>query len=532
MPDIKLQDFIKIVENDLGKTEWVTVFEFLDDGEIVDRGAYFSALIANTKVKEVLSSYNWDLRIGSGRPGFTTYYMKDRKITKYQRFSDKGIEPLVYWRTFSGKDTSYCEISEEFRLYFDLFEKNLGQEKKVFTYTDNNGEEEEVILIDHLKVQIKLRCLKEYITVKKMHLAIYFEAMRFLPESLTELSITPLDQNKSASDFHYSLCVRDLARGDTQSQGWLLGKKLIAGLKKFQPSDNLESNNTYEDFIVGVDEDGKEKLATCNTDYQGNPGFLTPIFFKREVLKKYYDNPDKYTVEDSHIKKDGFWGLRVLNNHTEHVIVWLGDLKMIPYKEQQHWREFNITPSHNKISHTDFARNINGEFTDPEHPELYFKYKFNQVQDKWFKKYGWHLFQPLASGDLHHIKSLHVPVGNSQKEFDDQVASVTKIMIDSLNEKELQKGVTITKESPKGIDKFEAFMRHNGFNVPKMLEFFRNLQQLRSSSVAHRKGKTYEKLKVSFEIGDKELAAVFEEILIKCVYTLNTLERLFLTPTE
>lgn len=44
--DLKLSDFIKHIESDLGKTEWVTVFEFLDDNGGIDRGAYFSALVA------------------------------------------------------------------------------------------------------------------------------------------------------------------------------------------------------------------------------------------------------------------------------------------------------------------------------------------------------------------------------------------------------------------------------------------------------------------------------------------------------
>ena len=86
------------------------------------------------------------------------------------------------------------------------------------------------------------------------------------------------------------------------------------------------------------------------------------------------------SVEDGYIKREGFWGLRALNNHREHVIAWLGDLKTLPHKEQTHWRAFNLTPSTRKISHTDFTRNIEGHFADPEHPELYFKYKFEKCK--------------------------------------------------------------------------------------------------------------------------------------------------------
>ena len=66
-----------------------------------------------------------------------------------------------------------------------------------------------------------------------------------------------------------------LLRDDVKSQGWLLGKKLISGLKDFKPSF-LDREKEFEDFIIGVDENGKEILHTCNpeklADYFGkNP---------------------------------------------------------------------------------------------------------------------------------------------------------------------------------------------------------------------------------------------------------------------
>ncbi len=527
--DLTFIDFIKTIEGDLGKTEWVTVFEFLDSKSDIDRGTYFSALIANAKVKDVLERYDWELRIDGGRPGFMTHYVDGKPITEYYRFSDEGIEPLVYWRSFSGKPESRLELSEEFRLYFNLFEKVIDTDNKVFTYTSDDGDEDEVAKTGRNKVEIKLKFIKEFLSAKQMHLAIYFEAMRFQDKTIEELGLQKVDDLKKGDNYTFSLCIRNLDSGDKKSQGWVLGKKLIGGLKDFNPSIwERKADEKFEDFIIGVDENGKEITCSCNTDYQSSPGFLTPVFFSREVLKKYYDNPDKYSVEDGYVKRESFWGLRAMLNHREHAVIWLGDLKALPHKEQTHWKAFNLTPSTRKISHVDFTRNIEGNFADSEHPELYFKYKFELFQEEWNKQFGWYLFKPLPTGDTHHMKSLHVPSTNGQKEFDDQVASVTKIMIDSLNEKELEKNLTINKENPRSIDKFEAFSVVKEFSAPKMIEFFRNLQALRSASVAHRKGDNYEKVKKFFGIDDKELWVVFEDILIKCIWTLNTLENRFL----
>lgn len=527
--DLTFTDFIKNIEGDLGKTEWITVFEFLDSRADIDKGTYFSSLIANTKVNDILEKYDWDLRIDGGRPGFMTHYTDGKPITEYYRFSDEGIEPLVYWRSFSGRKESCLEISEEFRLYFNLFEKVTDTDKKVFIYTNDDGDEDDVVQISKNKVEIKLKFIKEFLSAKQIHLAIYFEAMRFQDKTLEELGQQKIDDVKKGDNYTFSLCVRNLDLGDKKSQGWLLGKKLISGLKDFDPTIwETKADEKFEEFIIGVDENGKEITCSCNTDYQSSPYFLIPIFFKREVLKKYYDAPDRHSVEDGYIKREGFWGLRVLNNHREHVVVWLGDLKFLPHKEQTHWKAFNLTPSTRKISYTDFTRNIKGHFVDPEHPELYFKYKFKLFQEAWHKQFGWYLFKPLSNNDIHHMKSLHVPTTNEQKEFDDQVASITKIMIDSLNEKKLEEGLTISKDNPRGIDKFEAFFITHGFSAPKMIEFFRNLQELRSAGIAHRKGINYEKIKSFFDIGNKELWVVFENILIKCIWTLNTLENRFI----
>ena len=56
------------------------------------------------------------------------------------------------------------------------------------------------------------------------------------------------------------------------------------------------------------------------------------------------------------------------------------------------------------------------------------------------------------------------------------------------------------------------------------IAFIRNLQNLRSSSAAHRKGKNYQKIAKTFEIENKSLINVFEGILIKSNKFLEFLE--------
>jgi hypothetical protein len=108
---------------------------------------------------------------------------------------------------------------------------------------------------------------------------------------------------------------------------------------------------------------------------------------------------------------------------------------------------------------------------------------------------------------------------------------LTKILIDSLNEKELAKGLTISKHDAKGIDKLESFLFSKKILQSNLIEFLRNLQTLRSTFVAHRKSersKDYKKAANYFKIKEKRLKEVFEDILIKCIGAIIFLDKHFL----
>ena len=122
----------------------------------------------------------------------------------------------------------------------------------------------------------------------------------------------------------------------------------------------------YVEFIIGVDNEGKdithtsdeEKLSNYFGKNPGAPHFLTSVLFRKEVLTKYYSQPEKYSVEDGYLQCGGLWGLRMDNNHPKHVMVFLGDLGHLAYNEQLHWKSFNLRTT-GKISRTAWKRGFN-----------------------------------------------------------------------------------------------------------------------------------------------------------------------------
>jgi len=317
----------------------------------------------------------------------------------------------------------------------------------------------------------------------------------------------------------------------------LFWKKIINWKVDFKPS--IYEEKEYETFYIWVDSDWEDKYYTCNPDNLSNyfwnnkeaPNFLTPIIFKKEVLNKYFSNPKKYTISDSTISMHWFWSLTIDNNLWDKIAVFLWDLwKDLSFKEQKYWKNFEIKEKW-KISNTHYKRSIQWEFCDPEEPDLFFKNKYIWFNKDWEKKFWWLFFNELNISDNHIFKSLHWLTSNdNQKEFDEQVLFLTKIFIDYINEKEIYKEVIdeLKDDNQQWISKLENFLISKWFNNVKLIKYFRDLQFLRSKCSAHKKGRNYKKALENFSEWKLNLKDTFDEILIRAVISLNTLENRFL----
>src|SRR3989344_4048779 len=271
---------------------------------------------------------------------------------------------------------------------------------------------------------------------------------------------------------------------------------------------------------------GKKMRFTCDESKLANyfganpqaPHFLTPVFFKKEVLDKYYNKPSEFSVSDGYLSRGIKWGIYIDNNAKDCVIVYLGDLEGLPHEEQQHWKLYNIINGNS--SSVSFKRDFQAEFCSPTEPALFLKEKLALFNEKWKEKFSWDLFRPLNRKDEHHIKTLRTP-DNEQKEFDEVVLSLNKIIIDSLNGAEMKKDLSFEKDD-KSITLFKKYLEQkHKFSSPDMILFLKDLQNLRTRGSAHRKGDDYTKAYKKFD-KKKSLSKTFENILIQSITTLNT----------
>ncbi len=387
---------------------------------------------------------------------------------------------------------------------------------------DDNGVEIDVIKYSEKETVIRKSFLRAFMSAKQMNLLLFFENSRHkkgherLPDEHVNESVI------SFTRFWDSSYVKGF---DTFTR--VLGKKLFRCLPRTEKNYSpFKTERDYESFII--EGDAHDNRAYSSNPFQlsdyfgkneGAPHYLTPVYFDKAVLQKYFGASSEYEVQDSVIYKHGYWRLRFDNNSPEHVCVFLGDLgRDIPHSEAVYWKSFNLPPERRMMSGTYFKRSIMGNVADAESPDLVFKSEFERFQSQWLEQKGWPLFLPLAKPDKHCFNTLHSLTKNEQSEFDTQVLFLVKITIDSINVKRLKEQVSI--EEGGSIKLLSAYLKAIGVKFDTA-SFLGGLQGVRSTGVAHRRGSQYEKTIERLGIDDGALIQAFDSILDQAIELLR-----------
>ena len=473
----------------------------------------FSCLVNDNVAAKSMTYDTWDINHSEGGPLINEQL--DGTFISYSRYSNDEVEPIVMYLENEGRWAEEAFLAEEFVMYFKLHKEAKGKKEYVYYQVDECGDDVEVARVAGMNLEVKLKYVKEYIAVKKLNLLVFTDEVINDTRSINELGGNKIPWTIiKDSDLIFSYALQEG-----------LGYKICAVFRgkcilKHNDKDIQHlwklRDSGYENFIVDADEDGNEIFMSCDENRMPNlftrqgdePYSLSPVFFKRDVLSKYFQAVDKYSVQDGYLSGPS-WGIRIDNDRSDdYVVAALVDLGRMPHKEQLHWKSFNVLPPRNGFySITTFSRWFDAIPTNCSvAPDLVFKQLYIQVNDKWRTKYGWSLFKELAADDQYHFETLHL-MGqeNDQKEFDGLIQSITKLLIDSLNEKQLVKAIDSTKPDvlrflsernikelkpsyiQGGITKFECFLISEGLLDSSVVKLLRKVQDLRSSTVAHRK---------------------------------------------
>lgn len=527
MKDIKVTllqtQNIEYVKTKLGREPWIQVCgdRIMNDAD----AGFWCGFIDVNNIAVLFRDVSWDISANQqGLPGFegngSEYIYRCSSL-------DDGLEALLFYREFYGVKPNYVELSQEFILLNNL--RYDSSDKKYWAMYDSGESEEAVRYIDDCTVEIKAKFLHKYAAAKQLAILLFFDIRTTTDGKLSDYGIEEINTEHKTDMLYYGFWNGDMNCPD-RAFSVLMGKKIImpgsvesCGFWPYEPE------RTYEEFIIGMDQYGNERKYTCDPDklanyFGANPGapmYLTPVFFKKEVLRKYISKPELYAINDGFLECKRLWRIEIDNHHKNCISVYLGDLgRDLPAGEQSYWKSFNIIGEEG-LSKEAFQRDFLNMAVSSSMEDHIFQRKYNQLSVAWKEKFGWELFLPLSKEDQYNLSQIHIPLTNSQPEFDQLVLSLVKVLIDSLNEKMLQRDIDVKKDI-KGISKLEAWLQEKGaVDYQGHIKYLRDLQELRSSGAGHRKGKSYEKVAKQFNLDSVNLIDAFEEILHRANDFLN-----------
>lgn len=521
---------VEYLKNSLGNEIWVQV-----SGHREMNGAdagFWCGLVSLDHIDDIYHKVGWDVSaMIQGCPGFEGVGNKYKY--KVNLLSD-GFESILYYREFYGVEEDYIELSQEFILLNNL--RYDYKSKSYWAMYDNGEKEEAVKYIDATTILIKMKFLRSYSAAKQMAILLFFDIRTKRDGQLSDYGVDEFNFSYKKDGLFYGLWDGNM-KNPSYAYSVLMGKKVImpAPIEECGYWPYIRGK-TYEEFIIGVDESGKEIIYSCDpnklNDYFGTnpnaPMYLRPVFFKREVLQKYVSKPELYEIGDGYLRCKSLWSIRIDNHHKNCIAVYLGDLgRDLPESEQGYWKSYNIVGEEG-LSEVSFQRDFCNMFTQSDMEDHKFLNTYSSLNNHWYEKYGWYLFLPLTEEDQYNLSQIRIPIGNSQPEFDQLVLELVKVLIDSLNEKELIVPVD-NKAGIKGISKLEKWLQLEGVTgYEDHINFLRNLQKLRSTGSGHRKGKGYNDISNSFGLSEKSKIDVFEEILKNANAFLKYMEATFL----
>ena len=502
LPGVLEQRDVRRTFESAGDGPWTVLYESWKDGDL--DVFQWSLLAPRSLRRDILADINRLPRIDFGAPGFSQTGIGAQDRTQYERFGDdEGFEPLVIHQDHHGvRPPMRPQLSEEFRLYHNLWSNETGT---AFFKVHDDGSDELAAEIGPESVRVRTPLLRQFQAAKQLDLVLRISSYQYVddPDEVAPIGeiVTVNDRDNMSLSIHVADVMHDRQRPCSMLDGTKVAPappREKAGVWPFKRRDE-----TYQEFIIGENADGEPIKHTCDPEqldnyFDKNPGaphYLTPVFFRRAVLKRYYEDPGRYSIEGSHLSCGGLWGLRLDNDLRDQVMVFLGDLgRDLPESERPYWQTFNVVPT-GPPSRTLIRRALLGQCVSSEALDLRFKSTYNRFNNKWHDRFGWALFKEPEPDDAHVLQRLRIPLDDSQPEFESQIMGLAKLLVDALDEKEIQKRLPDRQPDERGIGKLKRWMLQEQYPlVERDIAFLKRLQHLRSKVTAHRKGSDYQRV--------------------------------------
>lgn len=282
----------RLTDIDSNPSGWVVVEEhFFNSNEHGGRGC---VLVKAGNEEDALSDTTW---IGRDLGGFSVWSSPGGDSGHDSGLAeDRGgvtTEFFIQARNAAGTSLPQIDVSHPFLWFWDAFEVPNG-----WHYVSAAGREHELIRYERSeeawKVEVRVQELRTFLNTSEKSAIIQVEYVTKIEEGSFERADSDFHNGWAHVDFH---AVADFLTGsDRPSMSRLFGQYVLSGQRTARRPrwEEFHSATEHPSFIYGIDsETGKHLTHSCNPEELGTYfdqdnsrlHYLTPIYFKREVLQ-------------------------------------------------------------------------------------------------------------------------------------------------------------------------------------------------------------------------------------------------------
>jgi hypothetical protein len=509
--------------------EWLTIEEHFFNDE--RHGGTSCVLIDEAEIESALEDVTW---LGSDLGDVGIW--GDGTFEDGLSVTDKGVtvEFFCQARQHHGLRPPSIEISQPFLWYWDAFETAGG-----WLYLNRAGRDQPLIRAaingDEYRVQVRALELRQYMTARRRAAVVQFDHVEKVDAPEFERKDSEHRSGWVNASWH---CLPDTPGLGRNAFSRLLGRYLILPMEGPRKPrwEERRQDRQYPEFQYGVDPNtGSPLVHTCNPDelgtYFDKDGsrlhYLTPIYFSREVLGRYVEEPSRYEVTATRLRCLDLWGIDISTNTAGLIEVYLGDLgRDLPTDEWPHWLGHNVAPE-GEMAEDRFRRDIlNQPWPSKDLPRRV-RAARSFVASAARSAFGAEIWRDLTEPESTAFARLHGPTSAEPSALNAPVLTMTKALIDSIDPRPLRAFLNEQLNELPSLQLLESVELAIGGDGSSTT-VLRDLQHLRSAGgIAHLSGKNREKALERIGIVGLKPNEAFDHICTLASEALETLADLF-----
>ena len=399
----------------------------------------------------------------------------------------KCSDPIIFLREIP-EYYNIIELNQKIEHVLDLYEK----EKGIYEVLTNIGDFKEVVIIENDEGRFSTfdeEYLKYYLYLSKSMLIrlFYIEFIddeEFFWKGKQEEKIYKNEEN----ELYFKLTTYSTGEVNT---GYYRGFQIIRNDEKSsQLINQLHNIQEYETFEI-FDENYEKKLVSCDPKLK-EVFPLQPIFFKNEVLVNYKQNKSKYEVYANEIRCKGAWSLKYDLTESGLVHTFIKDIANIPYKEQLHWKKYNLA-SDEDLGELTTERYLHGSWEyGPTKLEL-LKYNLNNfppiVKDN-EEIFIWKMSSKLK--ERRNVDSITYIETDSIQEIETEVSFLHQAIIEGLKKDEINKLIIKEEGCEYSINALEYLLNEKNVDKNEIKNIIKPLRELNDyRKIVNHSGREY-----------------------------------------